>query len=264
MNSEKHLIVVLGMHRSGTSAITKGLEALGVDLGSEFYPASRDNPKGNWEDRRFHSLNEEVLKTLNHSWEDLGQMEVEPVLELSQGVFLPRALALVNERLRCSTLVGIKDPRFSVLLPFWKKVFAEAAIRVSYLVSLRNPLSVAESLFQRDALPKGKALQLWVIYNKRIISETAGSSRVVVDYDALLDEPSVQLGRVAHFLNLTVEQTALTAFSSEFLDPALRHTRFSDDDIQADSGCDPIVLKLHQELRNEALASSFEGATVDI
>jgi hypothetical protein len=261
MSSEKRLIVVLGMHRSGTSAVTKGLEAMGVDLGSEFYPARPDNPKGDWEDRRFHSLNEELLKASHQSWDDPGQLETEPVVEASQRIFLPDALALVNDRLRDAALVGIKDPRFSVLLPFWKRIFAEAGMRVSYVISFRNPLSVAESLWQRNAFPKSKALQLWVAHYERIISETAGSLRVVVDYDALLDAPGVQLARVAHFLDLTVEEPALAVYSTEFLDPALRHSRFSVDDIEADLDCDRIVLKLYQELGRQALTPSPESSS---
>jgi hypothetical protein len=256
MKGEKRLIVALGMHRSGTSAIIKGLGVLGVNLGSNFYPARPDNPKGDWEDKEFHSLNEELLRALNHPWDDLGRMDPKRVLELSQEIFLRRAVALINERLRRYALFGIKDPRFSLLLPFWKQAFAEAEVPVSFVVSLRNPLSVAESLARRDAFPKEKALRLWVMHNVCIVCETAAASPVVIDYDELLDNPTRELERVAHLLGLTVERTALAPYCSEFLDLALRHTRFSGDDIRADPDCDPIVLEIYEELRTQAVNSA--------
>jgi len=255
MNGEKRLIVALGMHRSGTSATIRGLGVLGVDLGSNFYPARPDNPKGDWEDREFHSLNEELLQTLHHPWDDVAVIDTERVLELSRGAFLGRAVTLINARLSRSALFGIKDPRFSLLLPFWKHAFAEAEVPVSFVVSFRNPLSVAESLARRDAFRKEKALRLWVMHNVRIISETAAGSPVVIDYDELLDNPSRELGRVAHLLGLTVEPAALATYRSEFLDLALRHTRFSADDIRTDPHCDPIVLEIYEELRVQASSS---------
>ena len=56
--------MVLGMHRSGTSAITKGLEVLGVNLGDNLLPPKDDNPKGFFEDRDLVNLNERVLEKI--------------------------------------------------------------------------------------------------------------------------------------------------------------------------------------------------------
>jgi hypothetical protein len=53
----KKIIVVLGMHRSGTSALTRGLSTLGVGLGDTLHPAGSDNPTGFWEDRDIIAFN---------------------------------------------------------------------------------------------------------------------------------------------------------------------------------------------------------------
>jgi len=127
---------------------------------------------------------------------------------------------------------------------------------VSYIVSLRNPLSVAKSLARRDAFPKTKALWLWLIHNVHIVSETAATSPIVVDYDELMDDPPRQLERVAHFLSLKVKRDVAIVYCSEFLDPALRHTRFSGDDIRADADCDPIVFEVYKELRAQSVTFS--------
>jgi hypothetical protein len=55
------LIVVLGMHRSGTSTVTKSLELMGVGLGANLHPAGFDNPKGFWEDRERIEINDKLL-----------------------------------------------------------------------------------------------------------------------------------------------------------------------------------------------------------
>ena len=256
MSAEKRLIMVLGMHRSGTSALTKGLAALGVDLGSDLMPACPHNPTGYWEDMGFYGFNEELLKALNRRWDDMGFVELDELLELSAGSLFSRAVAFVRDRLGGRALLGVKDPRFALLLPFWEKVFEVAEIRVSYVVSFRNPLSVAASLASRNDMPKTQALWLWVMHNARIISSMAKVESLVVDYDELLDAPAVQLARMARFLELPVKQESLAVFAAEFLDVGLRHTRYSVDEIKADSDCATLVIELYEALRLQALADS--------
>jgi hypothetical protein len=251
MNADKRLVLVLGMHRSGTSALTKGLQALGVDLGSNFNPATPDNPTGFWEDKNFHALNEEMLKHLHRSWDDLQLVESDTVLSGLEG-FFPRAKALLDDFLRDKFVAGLKDPRFSLLLPFWKKVSAEVGVRVSFVVGFRNPLSVAESLSRRDDFPKIKGLWLWTLHHVFIAAGTTDVPHLVVDYDKMLDDPHSQLGRIACFLGLTPKTGSLEIFCSEFLQPDLRHARHSTADLQEDQDCNPIVLDIHEHFSAES------------
>jgi hypothetical protein len=254
MNADKRLVLVLGMHRSGTSALTKGLEALGVDLGSNFNPATPDNPTGFWEDKNFHALNEEMLKHLHRSWDDLQLVESDTVLSGLEG-FFPRAKALLDDFLRDKFVAGLKDPRFSLLLPFWKKASAEAGVRVSFVIGFRNPLSVAESLSRRDDFPKIKGLWLWTLHHLFIAAGTTDVPHLVVDYDKMLEDPHSQLDRIACFLGLTPKTGSLEIFCSEFLQPNLRHARYSTADLQEDQDCNPIVLEIHEH---------FSAASSDI
>ena len=254
--TSKRLIVILGMHRSGTSLLTKGLEVLGVDLGADLMAPSAYNPKGYWEDVGFHDLNEELLKALDHSWDAFGFIEPEALLRLGEGNLFARALELVHARLRGKRLLGLKDPRFCLLLPFWRKVFAAAGVSVSYIVSIRNPLSVADSLFRRGAMIKSRALWLWLIYNSRIIAHTAGDSPLIVDYDEFVDEPAQQLARVAKYLDLAIKQDAMAGFLSEFISPTLRHTRYLSEDMDADPIGNSLITELHTTLCSLARASA--------
>ncbi len=256
MNCKKRLIIVLGMHRSGTSALTKGLEAMGVNLGADFIPPHADNPKGYWEDSEFFKLNEDLMTALNRSWDDCDSIDPEAFQQLIQGAFFSRALELVQRKCQQNSTVGIKDPRFSLLLPFWRKVFEVSGVSIFSIVAIRNPLSVARSLAHRDSLPKAKSLWLWAMYNLQIISDVSDLPRVVVDYDELMDDPIGELMRVAHYLGLSVDRELLASYSTDFLDPKLRHARYSNEQIEADSECDPVIFEIYQMLRSEALEVS--------
>lgn len=67
-NQEKRrLVIVLGMHRSGTSALSRSLMALGLSLGQSLLDPQPDNPLGYWEDREIVAINEEVLASSGSS-----------------------------------------------------------------------------------------------------------------------------------------------------------------------------------------------------
>ena len=227
------LVVVLGMHRSGTSAITRGLEVLGVNLGDNLYPAAIDNPKGFWEDNDFLGINEELLAHLDYSVDRLGLIDWQmPSTAIVESLEL-KAEKLVSERCKKNALWGFKDPRTARLLPFWQAVFERVGCDVRYVIATRNPISIVESLYKRSGFEGGTTFYLWLEHLIPAISGTMNAKRVVVDYDQLLENPKLQLLRVAKALGVTApEPLALFAFESEFLDVGLRHTYFTMQDLE--------------------------------
>ena len=227
------LVVVLGMHRSGTSAITRGLEVLGVNLGDNLYPAAIDNPKGFWEDNDFLGINEELLAHLDYSVDRLGLIDWQmPSTAIVESLEL-KAEKLVSERCKKNALWGFKDPRTARLLPFWQAVFERVGCDVRYVIATRNPISIVESLYKRSGFEGGITFYLWLEHLIPAISGTMNAKRVVVDYDQLLENPKLQLLRVAKALGVTApEPLALFAFESEFLDVGLRHTYFTMQDLE--------------------------------
>lgn len=244
----KKLIVVIGMHRSGTSAMTRGLELLGVGLGTSLHPAAADNPKGFWEDTECLEINEELLAyfgsaydQLAHNWETSTQTSELSRLKL-------KASQLVSRKLEENTVWGFKDPRTSRLLPFWQEVFRSVGCDVSYLIALRNPVSVVDSLQKRNSTPAEKTYFLWLQHMLPALRLTEGSRRVVVDYDAFMDEPFAQMKRVAdHFEMPIVDQNSAEAqsFELEFLDKGLRHSRYNDAQLKMDSRAPDIVFSTY-------------------
>jgi hypothetical protein len=227
------LVVVLGMHRSGTSAITRGLEVLGVKLGDNLYPAAIDNPKGFWEDTDFLGINEELLAHLDYSVDRLGLIDWQMPSTATVESLELKAEKLVSERCKKNALWGFKDPRTARLLPFWQAVFERVGCDVRYVIATRNPISIVESLYKRSGFEAGITFYLWLEHLIPAISGTINAKGVVVDYDQLLENPKLQLLRVAKALGVTApEPLALFAFESEFLDVGLRHTHFTMHDLE--------------------------------
>ena len=236
-NSDKRIVVVLGMHRGGTSAITRGLKVLGVSLGGNLIPPSPGiNEKGFWEDADINALNAALLKALGRDWHTLSAISEE---ELARPVgidFKIQAIKLLRTKLESTDIFGIKDPRIPRLLPIWRSVFEQLRVGVNYIITCRNPLSVARSLATRDGLAQEKSHYLWLEHTLASVTRTAGCNRIVVDYDNLIDDPAAQLKRIATCLSLDFDPVSpeFREYKDEFLEDSLRHTRFKAADLSSD------------------------------
>jgi len=227
-------IVVIGMHRSGTSAVARGLAALGVDLGDDFLDAQPENPTGYWEDRGIVELNERVLRRLGLTWDDAAP--IDPARFSGWRIWRLRreTTRYLRRRFTSRPLWGFKDPRTIRLLPFWLRVLQECAVEDAYLLVVRNPASVAASLHARQRMSVGAAQRLWLSYVVPFLDRLRTKPLAVVDYDLLMGDPRGQLERIAGSLHLPgAENSQVEAFVTEFLDVKLRHTVFSPGEIDA-------------------------------
>ena len=257
--SNDRLIVVLGMHRSGTSAITRALKVLGVDLGGRLLSAADgddgDNETGFWEDSDFNALNIELLRAIDKDWfytSPVTQIDLEILNK--QGYFL-KAETLVKEKLKDRTLLGVKDPRMAKLLPFWKEVFARSDINVNYVLAIRQPLSVVKSIENRGWEGRERLFLLWLNYVIQSLSLTDSTSRVIVDYDHLVRDSANELERMAHSLNLSVDKKELVYYQSEFLDHDLQHSKYQAQDCDLDSDCPALAAEIYLKLQAVILES---------
>lgn len=217
------LILVLGMHRSGTSAITKGLEVLGVDLGQHLLAPAADNPKGFFEDSELQGLNEAWLLELGRLWSSvsLPAPERAPAHLLAQ--FHQRIHQALDDRVN-ARLWAFKDPRMSRLWPYWAPVFREIGLQVRVLLVLRHPRAVAQSLARRNAMPTALSHLLWRLHNHAAALALQQYGGTVVIYEHLMREPQAQLHRLHTALQTPAPTAAaLQAYRAEFLDPALDH-----------------------------------------
>ena len=83
--SSSRVVAVLGMHRAGTSLVTRGLKSLGIYLGDDFLDAKPDNPTGYWEDRNIVGFNSRVLNVFGLQWKSVALLKDvqwdEPAIE---------------------------------------------------------------------------------------------------------------------------------------------------------------------------------------
>ena len=141
--SDPTIVCTLGMHRSGTSLVSRVLNVLGVYLGPEEHlmRPSSDNPTGHWESRPIKEINDEILSILGGSWQEPPPLPAG--WERSPELAAPRhrAREIIQGDFSGSELWGFKDPRTSLTLPFWQRILDP----MRYVICLRNPLDVAAS-----------------------------------------------------------------------------------------------------------------------
>lgn len=245
---KKNLIVVLGMHRSGTSAVARALKVLGVDLGDHLMAANAVNIKGFWEDIDINELNIELMSSISTDWHHLTTMQKSDVATLRDAGFFPRAEQLLRAKLHGHERFGFKDPRTAKLLPFWNEVFVRLKCQVSYVLVSRHPLSIVKSLTKRDGFEPEKTYLLWLMHILEALSGTSGKRRVLVDYDHLMLDPDREIHRMARSLGFEVDTVSLAHYKTEFLDASLRHSVFDQSTLDTEKNCPPLVRDVYRGL----------------
>jgi hypothetical protein len=219
------LIVITGMHRSGTSALARSCNLLGVDLGDDFIPTQPDNQSGFWEDAGVKDADDAVLASHGMLWDDVGALP-RPWRDGFGG-------AAARERLRATLAVlvargplcGVKDPRISRLLPVWLPLLDALDVSCAFLIALREPREVARSLARREGLSEPRALLLWLRYSLEAERDTRGRRRAFVVFDDLLADWRTTLERVAREAAVVwpVSFDGAAVELGRFLDPSLKH-----------------------------------------
>jgi hypothetical protein len=258
-------VAVVGVGRSGTSAITRGLEALGVELGPDLRSGGGKNPTGFFEDEALADLTRRVRKAVGLRAGAVGLIDAACWQSPEVARLHDEAVATVRQRFGDAPLWGFKHARTLRLLPFWRDVFDALQLDSAYVVAIRNPLSVARSrgaLEERRGVQENSDLE-WLVNVVPNFPIVRSHPFVVVDYDNLMSEPKVQLERIARQLGLAfgdAERTAVEEYATQFLDGGLRHTRFTPDDLAADPRVNPLTREayacLHRLAHDEWAADS--------
>ncbi len=244
----QQLLLVLGMHRSGTSALSRGARVFGANLGDRFLDSREDNPKGFWEDADLLRLQTEMFEALGMAWDRLTPVTVEEVRSLEAKGFRSRARQLVASKLTGPGLHAFKHPGMAKLFPFWREVFSEAGYEVLVLLAVRHPLSVARSLARRDGMGQDYACLLWLAHVLPSLPLPPVGPAVVVDYDRLMESPEREIRRVAESLSLTVDAGELAEYRDNFLDSQLRHTSFTVCELEEARAVHPLVGRVYRGL----------------
>jgi hypothetical protein len=190
-------VVVLGMHRSGTSALTGLLRLLGLWAGEEddFPPADGHNEAGYWEHRGVWSIDEAILHALGVSWSEIADLDLTRLGAEGRARFEERAREIVRDLDRHGSWV-IKDPRLCLLFPLWREILEHPFCVLIY----REPLPVARSLAARDGFPILYGVALWEQYMRQALASTRGLPRVLISHRELMADPAATLRRLHRHL----------------------------------------------------------------
>ena len=201
-------LVVLGMHRSGTSALAGTLSILSdFELRSEI-PRTQENPKGFFEAQPISRLNQDILESMDTSWDEFKNIEPDWFFEQSSKDFQNRAKMLVEEVFYNQPTVILKDPRICRIFPFWENLIAREGRRIGIIHIHRNPLEVCESLKARNNIDLEHGQLVWLRYVLDAEYQTRGLPRhfvsfknLVTDWRRVVDDIEDKLG--LHFPNKT-------------------------------------------------------------
>ncbi len=218
-------LIVLGMHRGGTSALAGVLSRLGVDLGTHLLPATPFNAAGYFEDVDVVGLHDRVLWALGRTWHDVRPLPDscwdDPLVEPHRA----RLRELLSERFGASPLWGVKDPRQSRLLGLWLPVLAALDVEPAFVLIARDPREVTASLAAREGFPEWKSQVLYLDHLLAAERDSRGFRRTFLTFEQLLGSPEETVRRLAGELDLGVAAIdgPLLGQVREFLEPSLRH-----------------------------------------
>jgi hypothetical protein len=185
-------VLVLGMHRSGTSALTRVLSLLGADLPKVLVGAGPGNESGHWEPQRIVLLNDRLLSEVGSCWDDWSRFDLSQLAAERITEYKCELGRLLREDCGGSSLFVLKDPRISRLLPLVRDVALAENIDLRVALVFRNPIEVVDSLEKRQetwtqGYTRADAALLWLRHMLDAEAASRDLTRVTVSYDGLLE-----------------------------------------------------------------------------
>jgi hypothetical protein len=181
----REVVVVLGMHRSGTSLCMNVLNALGIRVDNDL-SSDTNNPRGYYETPEIVELNEKLLHLARVNWHTVlspnlhGPWRDDPALSTLKQRLRDHISEKAN---RSPEPWAVKDPRICLLLPLYEQLFEQCHLSPIYILCIRDPRSVARSLKRRDNFPALLSELLWLNYTMSAIRVAGSRIKAVVHYE---------------------------------------------------------------------------------
>ncbi len=237
-------IIILGMHRSGTSMVTRLVNMLGAYVGPEKSMLehrsgmlSEGNARGHWERQDVMDLNDAILKHHHATWDSpviASNMALETL-----PVGLKNRLELLVYGLDANRPWVVKDPRLCLTLPCWKPLLDVPVAIIVY----RHPLEIAASLLRRNNMPAERGLALWEYYICHALNASMDMPRIFINQEMVMQNPILEvqhlysnlMGAGVRRLEMPYEQEILS-----FVNPALNRAKVMANKL-------PLTLSAHQQ-----------------
>jgi len=201
----KKVVLVLGMHRSGTSLLTRILSLLGAKPPLSLLPPTSENPGGYWESEPVMWLNNELLGLTGNTWKSIRHIPDEWFNDVLKSNYRERATNILDREFGTSDLIVLKCPRICRLMPFWETVLQDAGYDVRPVIILRNPEDIFRSLAARATIPRFSPAAivqpehcalLWLRYVLDAERLSREQQRTVISYENILNDWSAALKNI--------------------------------------------------------------------
>lgn len=179
-------IIILGMHRSGTSAVTRLINMMDAYLCPEnlLMPAHAANPKGYWERLDVVTLNDRILAAANAAWDRPTHFAIEHIDTATRAELDKEAQHILHTMDTHRPWV-LKDPRMCLTFPLWRPLL-ELPLCIHVV---RDPIQVARSLAVRDQFSLSFGVDLWEKYHISALRAAQGLPQLCIAHDDLLRDP---------------------------------------------------------------------------
>ena len=230
--SARPALFVLGMHRSGTSAITGALRHCGVWVGeeTELTDANVENPLGFWERRDMRDLCDQMLHSAGADWWKIANFDPNAIPRVTLAEQRRKFEKIVSELDKYQAWV-LKEPRLCLLLPILRHYVSNPVCIHIY----RNPLDVARSLKTRNGFSISAGLALWEVYNLHALKASEGLPRISLSYESIMQHPVETLNALVKELDGLGEEHPIKPDSGlieRFIDLDLYHQRATDEETE--------------------------------
>ncbi|TWT17608.1 hypothetical protein [Luteimonas wenzhouensis] len=227
-------VIVLGMHRSGTSAIAGVLSLLGIATPRHLMAPTRDNPKGYWESTALMTVHDRILQSAGSSWDDWDRFNPAWIDSPAAPQLLAQLEEAIVAEFNGAPTLLVKDPRMCRLMPAWRVVLERMGIDARVVMPLRKPLEVSLSLQARNGFGALQGQALWLRHVLEAEAGSRGLVRSVATYDALLHDWRGVVDRLGRELGLAWPRWsgAVEAEVDAYLTEELHRNRSDDGELR--------------------------------
>jgi len=231
MNHHQKCLLILGMHRSGTSVLSGCLHLLGAELGRNLMPSSEGDQSGTFENQDLVLIHDILLRDLGCRWDMVGSLPKDWTQTQAASDARDKIERVIERDFAQSSLWAVKDPRLCRLLPLWLDLLQDKGIHPRIAFMARHPYEVALSLKKRDGFDMLKGHLLWLSHTRETLATCRELDHCVLTYDQLLADPLSSLETVSKSLSLDYQESVRRNAHRiiEFVRPDLKRCTLSGD-----------------------------------
>jgi len=262
----RRALLIIGTHRSGTSALARVFGLLGADLPKNLLGASDSNVVGHWEPSELVALHDRLLGEAGSSWHDWQPIDRTRLSDNTWASYEEAIMNLLIDEYGDSELLVIKDPRLSKLVWVYDEILHDLGIEPAYFLPLRNPLSVRDSLTKRSGMSEEYAHAMWLSHSLEAEASTRHKTRLITGFGDLLEDWRSVASSAADLCGITwpLDCEAVSDQVDGFLSKSLRHHTHVAKDLAGGSYLDDLIRDAYNALRSLKEAATREQSYAEL